>query len=112
MDLEKNHYWQLRDERTDKRWIVEFPVWTFKGNQQNVTRYLLTQYHEWNTLIFSEWENKFGGRVIEVNPAGLIYHLCESPLADQDRIYFIVWPDHVPQVSFAVKQHKKYKKKV
>ncbi|MNR68006.1 hypothetical protein D3C85_1922930 [compost metagenome] len=51
--------------------------------------------------------------MVEITPEVMTHHIGEAPQPDQDRIYFMVWPDAVRHVvRYGVKQHKKFKKGV
>jgi hypothetical protein len=110
IDLEAKDYWNLHDERDGRRYVIEFPKGTFKGNQQLVTKKLLEEYVEWTGLVFGEWQTKFKGIVIELTPERLTKHDV-APLADEDRLYYWTRPDS-DRITFryAVKQHKRYTK--
>lgn len=113
VDLEKNDYWNLHDERDNRRYIVEFPKGSFKGNQQLVTKALLKEYVEWKSLVFGEWYHKFHGKVVEVLNSTLTHHTDVEPLPDEDRLYYWTRPgsDRVT-VRRAVKKHKRYTKTI
>lgn len=109
VDLEKNDYWNLYDERDSRRYIVEFPKGTFKGNVQTTTKKLLGEYVEWSRLIFGEWTNKFKGRVIEVVSEGFTQYAGVNPLANKDRLYYCSGSEtgRIYRV-VAIKKHKRY----
>ncbi|MNB61076.1 hypothetical protein D3C87_1090820 [compost metagenome] len=108
VDLDTKDYWNIHDERDGRRYVVEFPKGTFKGNQQLVTKKLLEEYVQWSSLCFGEWENRFKGKVIALIPENLTPH-ATAPLPDQDRLYYWTWPDSDRlHFRYGVKKHKRY----
>lgn len=109
VDLEKNDYWNLYDERDNRRYLVEFPKGTFKGNPQLVTSALLKEYVEWKSLVFGEWYNKFHGKVVQILNNTLTHHTDAEPIPDRDRIYYWTRPGNDRVFNRrAVKKHKRY----